>query len=320
MQQKFRFCIMGAGHISEKFCQAVNRLPHAEVAAVASKSAERAKGFAEKNVIPAYYDSYAQMLEQEKPDCVYIGVTTNAHFSLTMLCLDYRVPVLCEKAMFTNSRDAETVFCRARELGVFVMEAMWSRFLPASVQVRQWIAEGRIGKVLMGDMMLCCDMPRDPNNRYFSPALGGGAAYDLTVYPYELMTWWINQPVKGISGQAVWGETGVDESEILVLELEGALVSLRTTMLRRMGDRAEIHGEKGCILVENAHRPTVCRLLEDGREPVLFTDDKTDNGFVYEAEEAIRCIRAGLIESPVVPHRDTLACAKVFDYLNSRKK
>ena len=319
MQNEFRFCVMGAGHISQKFCAAVALTPGACIAAVASKSRVRAQNFAEQNGIPAAYDSYARMLEQEKPDCVYIGVTTNAHFELTMLCLDHGIPVICEKAMFTNSRDAETVFRRAREQGIFVMEAMWSRFLPASVQVREWISTGRIGRIIMGDMLLCCDMPRDPGNRYFSPELGGGAAYDLTVYPYELMTWWIGQEVQAVSGQAVWHQTGVDETEIVVLNLGDALVSLRTTFMRRAGDRAEIHGENGCIVVPGAHRASECWLYEDGREPVHFVDDRTGNGFVYEVEEAIRCIRAGAVESPVIPHRDTAACARMFDYLAGLK-
>ena len=143
--KNFRFAIMGAGNIANKFCDAVKRMGDCEVAAVASKSMERAQGFAEKNGIKAAYDSYEKMLAEEKPDCVYIAVTQDAHYALCMLCLDYKTPVLCEKAMFLNSAQAEEVLSRAEKEKVFVMEAMWSRFLPAIKMAKQWMDEGKIG-------------------------------------------------------------------------------------------------------------------------------------------------------------------------------
>ena len=106
---------------------------------------ERAKGSAEKNGIKAAYDSYEKMLAEEKPDCVYIAVTQDAHYALCMLCLDYKTPVLCEKAMFLNSAQAEEVLSRAEKKRFFVMEAMWSRFLPAIKMAKQWMDEGKIG-------------------------------------------------------------------------------------------------------------------------------------------------------------------------------
>ena len=156
----FRFAIMGAGNIAHQFCDAVTLVEDCEVSAIASKDLGRAQKFAEECSVAHAYDNYEQMLIEEKPDCVYIAVTPNDHFRLTMLCLEHHVPVLCEKAMFTNSAEAKAVFEKAEKDQTFVMEAMWSRFLPAVNQVKKWAAEGKIGRL----------------HRYFYTTVGNGTS------------------------------------------------------------------------------------------------------------------------------------------------
>ena len=141
----FRFGIMGAGGIANKFCEAVSLLDNCEVCAISSKSCDRAKNFAAKHGLNKYYGSYIEMLEAEKPDCVYIAVTPNDHYRLTMMCVERGIPVLCEKAMFQNSDEAHKIFEAAAKNNVFVMEAMWSRFLPAVNKAKTWIDNGEIG-------------------------------------------------------------------------------------------------------------------------------------------------------------------------------
>ena len=157
----FRFAIMGAGHIAGKFTEAA-RLAGAEVAAVASKSRERAEAFATAHDIPSFYDSYAQMLAEIRPDCVYIATTPHQHFALSALCLDHRTPVLCEKAMFLSHQDAACIFSRSEAEGIFVMEAMWSKFLPALKQVKAWMDGGRIGRVTLVDFGIGFAAPGAP--------------------------------------------------------------------------------------------------------------------------------------------------------------
>ena len=136
--KNFRFAVMGSGNIAKQFCDTVRSMDGCEVAAVSSKSMEKARRLADGQGIEAAYDNYEKMLIEQKPDCVYIAVTPNAHYDLSTLCLDYKVPVLCEKAMFLNSAQAEAVFARARAEKVFVMEAMWSRFLPNIKNAKKW--------------------------------------------------------------------------------------------------------------------------------------------------------------------------------------
>lgn len=390
----FRFAVMGAGNIANKFCSAVKLLQNCTVAAVASKSMERASAFAQKNGIEKAYDSYEQLLIETKPDCVYIAVTSDAHYELSMLCLKYGVAVLCEKAMFLNSAQAKEVFALARQKKVFVMEAMWSRFLPAVRKAKEWVESGRIGTPVYGRAAIGFHAPEDAGNRYFSPALGGGAAYDLTVYCYEIMTYLIDRPVEVVNAAAVFGETGVDVTDHVLLrfadeadsvaeaesmdavdsadKMNGADAAESTdetestdaadsavkkdgtdkadcigkvggascekdlrspgksvvpkrremfavcesTFLANLGDRLVIYGSRGRLEVPAPHYASEAFLYdEQGNCIEYYKDEETENGFVYEVQETVNCIRTGKIESETVPHALTASCAEMFDLL-----
>ena len=189
----FRFAIMGAGNIAHQFCDAVTLVEDCEVSAIASKDLGRAQKFAEECSVAHAYDNYEQMLIEEKPDCVYIAVTPNDHFRLTMLCLEHRVPVLCEKAMFTNSAEAKAVFEKAEKDQTFVMEAMWSRFLPAVNQAKKWAAEGKIGRLealqgRIGFTALCCAAELRRISRFMPMKSRPGWSMSLSAKPMRLRT------------------------------------------------------------------------------------------------------------------------------------
>ena len=313
----FRFVILGAAKVGRKFCDAISCIPDCELTAVASKSLQRAEQFAATYGLPRFYDSYEEMLDQEKPDCAYIAVTPNDHFRLAMMCLERKIPVLCEKAMFQNSQEAQTVFDTAKASGVFVMEALWSRFLPTIRKVCEWLEEGRIGEVALAQCDIGIQPPYDPENRYFNPALGGGAAKDITVYVYEIITYVLKQEIKKITVSATWTDSGVDASNQVSIEFEHTLANLMTSFVTNMDHRLLLCGTAGKIVVPRPHCSTECFLYNSAGELLEhFTDTQTKNGFTYEIEEAMRCIRAGLVESPVVPHQATLDCAKLFDMIN----
>lgn len=308
---------MGAGNIAHNFCDAVDQLKNCQVVAVASKSMERAQRFAKENSILKAYDSYETMLREEQIDCVYIAVTPNDHFRLSMLCLDYKVPVLCEKAMFLNSRDAKKVFDRSEEEGVFVMEALWSRFLPAVIKARDWVLDGKIGRVRLLDVVLGFRAPENPENRYYSRALGGGVSHDLTVYAYEIGKFFLDAQEQNRDVQAVFGDTGVDLTNHISMTVGEVMVSLTTSMAVDVDNRLVLYGDRGRIVIPHPHYGNDAFLYTNGEKPVLMFHDETENGFVYEIREVINCIRQGKIESPVVPHNLTLACSEVFDEIET---
>ncbi|MGN0972798.1 MAG: Gfo/Idh/MocA family protein [Aristaeellaceae bacterium] len=317
----FRFAVLGAGNIAGKFCRSVALVEDCQVCAVASKSLERAQAFAENNGISRYYDSYEALLTREKPDCAYIAVTPNDHFRLTMLCIRHGVPVLCEKAMFQNSLEAREVYAAAAREKVFVMEAMWSRYLPAVQRVRQWVAEGAIGQVEMCQFSIGFAAPEDPDNRYFSPQLGGGAARDITVYAYELTTWILGQGIRSMSVSATWGETGVDVNNHIAIEFDHTLADLSASFVTRMEERMVIYGRSGKIVLPKPHVSSEAFLYDAKGAPVEhYVDVQTRVGFTYEIQDAMQCIRSGKLESPTVPWKDTLACAELFDRIAETKR
>jgi predicted dehydrogenase len=321
MMEIFRFGIMGAGSIANKFCDGVQRIQGCTVAAVASKSAERAADFAKRHGIPKSYGSYREMLETEQLDGVYIAVLPTDHYRLSMLCLDYRVPVLCEKAMFMNSAEAEEVFRRSREQQTFVMEALWSRFLPANRKAKQWIEEGRIGKIRILDAAIGFVAPKGEENRYWNAALGGGAAHDLTVYAYELADYLMEEPLCQTEVRAVWGKTGVDMTDHVTMIYPEAVGTLVTTFEAPVQEKIEVCGEKGRIFIPHPHFADEAFLYDEKRELVEhFQDTVTENGFVYEIEEVISCVRAGKYESETVPQELTFRCARLFDSILETKK
>ena len=314
----FRFAIMGAGKIARKFCDAVALTEGCAVCAAASKSMERAKALAAEKGISAAYDSYECMLEVEKPDCVYISTTFDSHCELSMLCVNHGVPVLCEKAMFTGLAEADMVFRAAREKRVFVMEALWSRFLPAVNAARAWVQEGAIGTAVAAEMGIGFAADPSPDNRYFGPHLGGGAANDLTVYGLQILTWVLNRSITRAHAEAVAAGTGVDATSLVLLRLgEDVPAVVRSSLMASVDERLVIYGTEGKIVVPHAHYAGEARLLRpDGSEAACFTDGETRNGFTYEIEEVARCVRAGMLESPVVPHAATRACAEIFDLIH----
>lgn len=313
----FRWVILGAGAIANKFADAIRRIEGAEVIGVGSRSMERGQAFAEKNDIP-FFGSYEDALTL-KPDAAYIAATTEAHADLTRLCISRGIPVLCEKAMFTNSAEAEEVFALAKAKGVFAMEAMWSRFLPSIVEMKRQFDAGAIGQIKHFEIAIGWEAYSGPGSRFYEPSLGGGASYDLLVYCYELAEFFLGVPDKVESVAVHWASTGVDETETVLLRYPWGLATLTASIGVRLDERTVLMGNQGQLRMLRPHFGSDFVLRHPDGTEETWQDEKTDNGFVYEAQEVMRCVQEGLLESPTVPHDLTIRCAKVFDLLNASK-
>ena len=311
----FKWVILGAGSIAEKFSDAIRRTPGAEVIGVGSRSRERGAAFAEKHGIPQS-GSYAEMLAL-RPDAAYIAATTEAHADLTRLCIDAGVPVLCEKAMFTSAAEAEEVLALAKAKGVFAMEAMWSRFLPTIVEMKKQLDAGAIGQVKHFEVAIGWAAYSGPGSRFYLKELGGGAAYDLFVYCYELAEFFLGVPEKVEHVTVQWAPTGVDETEVVTLRYPWGLATLTASIAVKLDERTVLLGDKGQLRMLKPHYGSEFVLRRPDGSEETWQDDNTPNGFVYEAEEVMRCVKAGLLESPTVPHDLTIRCAKVFDLINA---
>lgn len=320
----FRWGIMGAGSIAGKMADALRRVEGCELAAIASRDQARAEDFAHRHGVPQAWGSYEAMLEQTRPDAVYIAARTNAHAALTRLCIAHGVPVLCEKAMFTSSAEAREVLGEAKARGVFCMEAMWSRFLPAVREMKRRLDAGEIGEPLYAELAIGWQAPTHPGNRFFDPAQGGGAAYDLTVYGYELADFFLGQPDDTVYPAVLWGDSGVDETETVTLTWRGrspaCMAALSGSIVTNLDERAVIHGTRGVLHMPKPHMAEGFTLRRADGTQEIWRDTRTANGFVYEVAEVARCVRAGLTESPFVPHDLTIRCAAMFDVINQTRE
>lgn len=312
----FRWIILGAGQIASKFADAVRRIDDAQVIGVGSRSPERGAEFAQTNDIP-HSGSYEEMLAL-RPDAAYIAATTEAHAALTRLCIEHGIPVLCEKAMFTSSAEAEEVFALAKKKNVFCMEAMWSRLLPTNIEMKRVLDEGVIGEVMYAEFAIGWQAPNGPRSRFYQKELGGGAAYDLLVYCYELAEFYLGAPEKVENVSVRWTDTGVDETETVTLRYPGCLCTLSASLAVNLPERAILHGTKGTLHMPKPHFSGEYTLTLNDGTVRTWRDEKTENGFVYEAQEVIRCVREGLLESPAVPHDLTIRCARIFDTINAK--
>jgi len=179
----YNWGIIGMGRIAHKFAQDLQLLPNARLWAVASQDTTRAAAFAGQYKAPHHYGSYEAILSCPELDVVYIATPHVTHCSNTLMCLEAGIPVLCEKPLAMNAAEAESMVQTARQRQVFLMEAMWTRFLPATLQMLKWIEEGRIGEVISVKADFGFRAPFDPQSRIYNKALGGGALLDIGIYP-----------------------------------------------------------------------------------------------------------------------------------------
>lgn len=309
----FRLGIMGAAKIGVKFCDAVSQIPGVQVVAVASKSADRAKAFADANGVEASYGDYREMLARADIDGVYIATTNNFHYENMLLCIQYGKPFLCEKAFALTQAQAQDVFSKAKEKGIFSMEAMWSRFTPAVQKARQWILSGEIGEIALANYQFCFVSGSDPTHRLNAPELGGGANRDIGVYAVELLTYLVNQPFKEAKTMVSRFDYGSDCTDGMLLRFSKAIASVQVSFRSIAPEIGWFCGDKGSIELLGGHKGGGAVLYGPDRQVRERFVPPEENGFVYEIQAFVQGVEQGLLESEVIPHKDTLLCAQLFD-------
>ncbi len=308
-----RWGILATGGIARSFTEDLALLPDAEVVAVGSRSAEAARVFADAHGIPRAYGSWPALADDPDVDVIYVATPHNAHHAAAKLCLEAGKAVLCEKPLTLDLATAEDLVATARAKGVFFMEAMWTRTNPVIRQVVALVADGEIGEVtaVTADFGLAGPFP--PEHRLRARELGGGALLDLGVYPVTLAHLFLGAPATVLAWASLNPE-GTDRNTGLVLGYaSGAVATLHCGIVGETSQRATITGTLGRIeLPRHFYKPesyTVVRgdQAQETQVPVR------GNGLGYEAEEVMRCLRAGLLESPLIPHAATLDVMRTLD-------
>jgi predicted dehydrogenase len=313
-QDPIQWGIVGPGNIARKFARDLRAAEGGRLRAVASRDLQRARAFAGEFAADLAYDDAQALAADPSVDMVYIASPHNAHFATAKLLLESGKPVLCEKPLTVNARQARELIALSRANGVFLMEALWTRFLPVYGRIREWLDEGRIGTPQMVFSSFCIQAPQDPASRWFNPALAGGSLLDVGIYNLAVSQLAMGRKPAQVNATAQLAGTGVDEHLAATLRYAHGGVAQFVCGLSSAFDNALlIGGDKGFIRV-----PAV---FIHGKEAVLDSDGSTETfrpsargeGFEFEIEEAMRCFRAGAIESPLLPHADTLATMETMD-------
>ncbi|WP_066585857.1 Gfo/Idh/MocA family protein [Cellulomonas timonensis] len=308
-----RWGILGAGGIAGVFADAVNAHTRAQLVAVGSRNRDRAERFATAHGIPTTHVGYRDLVEDPQVDVVYIATPHSEHLENALLAIAAGKHVLIEKAFTRNPAEAEQVFAAAREAGVFVMEAMWTRFLPHVAALHQVVDAGEIGDIVNITADHGQFFAFNPVSRLFDPALAGGALLDLGVYPVSFAHDFLGAP-ESVHAVGALTETGVDGQVSMALTYPGgAQATLTTTLWAKTPTTATISGTEGFIEVAGSfYTPTSFRVIRrDGR--VWTFDLPATKGLQYEAAEVSRRIAAGDVESPLLTWDDTLAVMRTLD-------
>jgi dihydrodiol dehydrogenase / D-xylose 1-dehydrogenase (NADP) len=309
-----RWGILGPGGIAHKFVRGLKWLPDAAVTAVGSRSLERAAAFAGQYDIPGIYGCYEDLARDPNVDIIYVATPHPAHKDNCLSCLRAGKAVLCEKPFTMNAPEAGEVIQVARGANLFLMEAMWTRYLPAVIKARELLADGAIGEVwqVRADFGFRSDL--DPQGRLLNPLLGGGALLDVGIYPISFASMIFGPRPSAVASLPYIGPTGVDEQFSAVFGYEGGkLATLSAAIRTNTPQDAWIIGTEATLhLPEFWHAQSV-RVLREGEAPQVFELPFESTGYNYEAAEAMRCLRAGKLESAIMPLDETLAIMQTMD-------
>ncbi len=313
-----RWGVVGPGAIATGFADAMQMVDGGMIVAVASRSAERAEAFGDRFAIPTRYGDYESLAADPDVDVVYVATPQSRHELDTLSLLRAGKHVLCEKPFALNEAQAAAMIEEARSRGLFLMEAIWSRFLPAYRSLVEMIRDGRIGEPLLVEGDFGFRRPMEPDHRLFDVALGGGALLDLGIYPIQLCSLVLGTP-EHVVADGVVGETGVDEVVAAVLRHPGAKLGLVKAAIRvGMSCTARISGTDGWIdLPALMHCPNFLTVTTPAG-PERIDGSYEGNGLRFEIEEVHRCLSEGSTESSVMPLDETLALAATLDAIRAQ--
>ncbi|WP_442951888.1 Gfo/Idh/MocA family protein [Paenibacillus sp. A14] len=306
--------IMGTGWIAERFAEDLAYVGNGEGLAAGSRTIESAKKFADRFGLPRAYGTYAELVEDPDIDAIYVATPHPYHRENVLAALNAGKAVLCEKPFTVNSAELEPLVDAARRKKLFLMEAMWTRFLPPIVQVRTWLEEGRIGEVKLLKAEFGFRSDWNPEGRLLNPQLGGGALLDAGIYPVSFASMIFGTKPEHIWSNVYLGQTGVDEHFSILLDYgQGKTASLHGAVRLALMNDAYIHGTEGSIYIPSFLNAKEAYLRVAGQEEIKFSDDRLSTGYAFEAEEVGRCLQADLKESPSITLEESLGIMKLLD-------
>lgn len=316
--KKIRFGLLGPGNIAETFAKAIENCDNAQLVAVASHNTRNAKNFANKFSIDKAYDSYDKLLNDKDVDAIYISVINTQHMNVIEKCIEYKKPILCEKPIVMSEKDLIHIKQLQEDNDVLIMEAMWTNFLPVTQKTKQWINEFKIGEVQAIKSSFCFEN-HDLEGRLYKKNMGGGALFDVGVYPISYSMYLIDIDVSSQSSQLEYSTTGVDQKGETILNFKnGIKATCKYSISYNEAQDAQIIGTKGSIEVKNFWKAQECTLINTFGEVIEEFVDKEKHGFKYEIEHFANLVIENRKQSDIMPLTRTQKCSHLFDEILSK--
>ena len=314
-----RWGILGTGNIAHQVAADLQLLPDAELVAVGSRSPDRADAFGDAFDVPRRHADYEALVADDRVDVVHVATPHTGHAEHAALALEAGRAVLCEKPLALNAREADDLIATARAADQFLMEAMWTRFLPVMADVRRLVTEERVlGDVQQVRADIGLTQAFDPDHRLFDPALGGGALLDLGVYPMAF-AFDLFGPPDAVTSTAVLGATGVDEQCAVVFDYDDGLQAAWQASVRAdVGRTCAVAGPDGRLEGRRAWwKGAPFDLTRPDGSTETFARPFEGNGYQFEVAHVQRCLREGRTESPVMPLDESRALLRTADALRA---
>ena len=321
MSRSIKWGIVSTGRIARRFAEAARLCGGAELLAVGSRTQVRADEFGQELDIPRRYGSYSELFRDSDVDAIYVATPHPFHKQNAIDALNAGKAVLCEKPLTVNASEAKELVETARNRNVFLMEAMWKRFVPSMAKLRELLSQEVIGEPRMLTVDLGYRHEWEPDGRFLNPELAGGALLDLGVYVISLGSMIFGRASR-VTGLAHIGPTGVDEQASAVLGYDkGQLAVVAFAVRTALPGEAIIAGTEGSIRIDkhwlSGSRITVSR---GNGEDEIFDVPCAENGYVYQIEEVVRCLQAGRTESSIMPLDESLSIMDTMDELRRQWK
>ncbi|NJK98253.1 MAG: Gfo/Idh/MocA family oxidoreductase [Bacteroidales bacterium] len=319
MKKTIKWGILGTGNIAHKFAEGLRNVNYAEIFAVGSRNLNTALEFGSHYNISRAYGSYEGLSKDQDVDVIYIATPHNLHFSNTMMCLNNGKHVLCEKPFAVNGFEVRQMIQKAREKNLFLMEAMWSRFIPHIIKAKELINAGTIGEIKLLKADFGINFPFDETHRVYNRELIGGSLMDVGIYPVFLSLLLFGKPklIKAIAGL---GPTSVDHNCSISFQYDKDLITvLYSSIVARTPVTAEIFGTKGKITFDEWwFTPVPIHHTDEHGESCQIKLNYTGNGYNYEADEVVKCILSGKNQSELMTWSDSLLLIDTLDEIRSQ--
>lgn len=304
-ESNIRWGILSTGRIARQLANDFTWVHDGELIAVASRDVNSARAFAAEYGMPVFHGSYQDLLQDGRVDAVYIATPHTLHLANTLAALQENKAVLCEKPLTVNAAECRRII-DASETG-YVMEAMWTYFLPPIQKAREWIAAGRIGRLRQIKADFGYPIEYSPGRREWNKTLGGGCLLEMGIYPVALVWLFMGKPADNIAVSGTRADNGVESELSAILTYDDCIATIGTSFLSKLQNWAYLIGEDGYIAIPDFWRARSCHLYRLDEQIDSYIDDRQGEGFSFEIDAVNSDLLTGKKESDVMPLAASLA-------------